>query len=118
MEENINSSLTSLISLFQYNIFFYFITKYKTKKISEIYDKKFLNTITTGGFIIVIYVMFFEDYFINIIKNANIKYKKIILYSFITYSILYIILLKNEDKYKKSLYVSNESHKNRKSFIK
>ena len=72
MEENINSSLTSLISLFQYNIFFYFITKYKTKKISEIYDKKFLNTITTGGFIIVIYVMFFEDYFINIIKNANL----------------------------------------------
>lgn len=117
MEENINSSLTSLLSLFQYNIFFYFITKYKTKTIGEIYDKKFLNTITIGGLIIVIYVMFFEDYFINIIKKTNLKYKQIILYSFILYSTLYIILLKNEDKYKKSLYITPTSYKNRKSII-
>jgi len=118
MEDNINSSLTSLISLFQYNIFFYFITKYKTKTIGEIYDKKFLNTITIGGLIIIIYVMFFEDYFINIIKKTNLKYKQIIIYSFITYSILYIILLKNEDQYKKSLYITPVSYKNRKSVIK
>ena len=118
MEDNINSSLTSLISLFQYNIFFYFITKYKTKTIGEIYDKKFLNTITIGGLIIIIYVMFFEDYFINIIKKTNLKYKQIIIYSFITYSILYIILLKNEDQYKKSLYITPTSYKNRKSVIK
>jgi len=117
MEENINSSLNSLLSLFQYNIFFYFITKYKTKRIGEIYDKKFLNTITIGGLIIVIYVMFFEDYFINIIKKTNLKYKQIILYSFILYSTLYIILLKNDEKYKKSLYITPTSYKNRKSII-
>lgn len=117
MEENINSSITSLISLFQYNFFFYLITKYKTKTINEIYDKKFLNTITIGGFIIVIYVMFIEDYCIDFIKKTNIKNKKIILYSFMLYSIVYIILLKNEDKYKKSLYITPASYKNRKSII-
>ena len=118
MEQNINSSLSSLVSLCQYNLFYYFITKYKTKTLTEIYDKKFLNTITIGGFIIVLYVMFFEDYIISFIKKMNITHKQVLLYSFITYSILYIILLKNEDKYKKNLYITPSSYKNRKTIVK
>lgn len=118
MEQNINSSISSISSLIFFHIFFNLLTKYRILNIYEIYDKKFLNTITIGGFIIVIYVMFFEDPLIDFIKKMNLTYKQIFLYLFISYSILYIILLKDEDKFKKSLYVTPASYKDRKTIIK
>lgn len=97
----LNSGMSEMISLLYYHIFYRLISACYKKSITEIFDKDFYNSIFLGGFTIVFYTMFMENYILDFIKNMNSPHKEKIIYIFFLIGLIYIFKTNHCDDNKK-----------------
>lgn len=93
MDDNLNSSISVMFSLLQYHMFYNLITACNKKPIKEIFNKDFYNSYVLGGFTVVFYTMFIEDYLLAFIKKMKTTHKEIIVYLFLLIGFISIFYL-------------------------